>query len=231
VDASEVPVLPGVQAIIAEKQNRIPLVLRRLIEKQLTVKVQHTGGDRVEQVVVEPQQVRVLGPKEVLEREEFITTRLLMIPAGRGLTERVVDTTDALPILEELSGQAIKVTPSAVQVRMTLRPQQRVHELVDVPVHFLCPAGFAFRPQFTSPRAGSVTLRVLGPALEQRPTARAYVDLALPGRQYAAGLYAEEPIRVQLPHGFELLQDSPKISVELVQPTSVGRAEAGGLVP
>lgn len=210
LDGSEVPAPPGVRAMIAENQNRIPITMRRLVEKRLPVRLSHTAGDRVEQVVLEPSTVLVRGPKEVLERQDFIATELYTVPGKPGATEPVVlDTPDHVPLVQELEGRTVRVSPGSVSVRFTLKPKQKAHELVDVPVHFLCPANFPYRPQFTSERAGRITLKVQGPASGERPVVAAYVDLT--SRKFEPGLHAEEPIRIQLPPGFQLAQEPPRL--------------------
>jgi len=229
IDASEVHVPAGVRVIIAEKQNRIPLTLRRIVEKTLPVKLNHTAGDRVEWAAIEPSTVTVRGPKEVVDREEFLSTPFYTIPPrmDRPLVGNP-EVTDYITLPQELGGKSVRVTPARVRVRLTLRPQQKVYELTDVPVHFLCPSQFPHRPQFASPRAGFVSLRVKGPATEQAPTVRAYIDVTSFNRP---GLYAEEPVRVQLPSGFELAQEPPKLSVELAPVLNPGKPVEIGLTP
>jgi hypothetical protein len=230
LDAAEVPVLPGVQAVIAENQNRIPILLRRLIEKRLPVRLSLTAEDRVERAVVEPNVVLVRGPKEVLEREDYVATELYPVPPQPATEPLVMEKPDRIRLVQELEGTPIRVTPPLVSVRLTLKPRQRIHELTDVPVHFLCPANFPYRPQFTSERAGKVTLRVLGPAIEERPTVAAYLDLT--ARKFGSGLHAEEPVRVQLPAGFELAQEPPRVaSFQLVPLEDLSKSAGAALSP
>ncbi|MCS7166664.1 MAG: hypothetical protein RMI91_13055 [Gemmatales bacterium] len=217
IDQQDLEGLSGVQAVIAEKTNRIPITLRRIIEKQMPVQFHHTGGERVERAVVEPSTVLVRGPKEVLEREEVVPTQLYQVPMRLADEQsHPVERTAVIPLVTELAGKSIRSFPDRVQVRYILRPKRRLIELSDVPVHFLIPAGFPFRPQFTSPRAGLIRLRVLAPAADAPTGIRAYVDFTTPGRTFTRGLYPEETIQVQLPPGYELAQELPRISVELV---------------
>ncbi|MCS7016335.1 MAG: hypothetical protein RMJ19_00155 [Gemmatales bacterium] len=217
LDQQDLEGLPGVQAVIAEKTNRIPVTLRRIIEKQMPVQFQHTGGERVERAVVEPSTVLVRGPKEVLDREEVVPTQLYQVPLRAADEQsRPVEHTASVPLVSELGGRPIRALPERVQVRLVVRPKRRLIELPNIPVHFLTPAGFPFRPQFTSPRAGVITLRVLGPAADPPAGIKAYVDFTTPGRTFARGLYPEETIQILLPPGYELAQESPRISIELV---------------
>jgi sulfur carrier protein ThiS len=198
---------PGVRAVIPESQGKLRVTLRRLIEKQLPVRLQTTAGDRLEQVTLDPKEVVVRGPKDVLQNAEWVPTQLYA-PAAR--VEGVVQETPTIvPLVRELAGRPIRTTPGEVAVRYTLKPRQKVHELVDVPVTFLCPANFAYRPQFSSDREGRITLKVQGPSGENRPAVIAYVDLTT--RKFGPGLHAEEPIQVQLPAGFQLAQETPRL--------------------
>lgn len=215
LEPSDVPVLPGVQAIIAESQNHIGITLRRLIERRMPVRLQHTAGDRMDQIVIEPSSVLVRGHKEILETQQSLPTQLYTVSGAveprRPQDEPMpMEAPERVLLVQELEGRRIQVTPSVVSVRFTLKPRQKVHELADVPVHFLCPAQFPFRPQFTSERAGKIALRIVGPASETRPLVSAYVDLT--ARKFGEGLHAEEPIRVQLPPGFQLAQEPPRLA-------------------
>jgi|GEM_PF-252685 len=231
IDPQDLDGLAGVQAVIAEKTNRIPITLRRIIEKQMAVQFQHTGGERVERVVIEPNTVTVRGPKEVLDREEVMPTQLYHVPLRLADQQnRPVEQSVSVPLSNELGGRPVRVNPERVQVRFWLRPKRRLVELTDVPVHFLVPAGFTFRPQFTSPRAGLISLRILAPAAEPPAGIKAYVDFTTPGRTFVRGLYPEEVISVQLPPGYELAQESPRISVELV-PLETGMQPASAPLP
>ncbi len=210
-DAREVPALPGVEAMIVENQNRLAITLRRTIEKKLPVRLNHTAGDRVEQVIVEPATVLVRGPKEILDRQEFIETQLYTVPSDLGTTEpRVLETPEQIKLAKEIAGRPVRIEPEQVSVRFTVRPRQKLHELTDVPVHFLCPPTFAYRAQFRSEREGRIALKVLGPATDEKPAVYAYVDLT--ARKFGPGLHAEEPLRIQLPPGYKLAQEPPRLA-------------------
>src|SRR5262249_21368047 len=88
---------------------------------------------------------------------------------------------------------------------------QKLYELTDVPVRFMCPAEFALRPQFQGGKdSGKITVRVWGPSQPMPPDVKAFIDLTIPGRKFDAGLYAGETIRLQLPKDFELAQAPPQ---------------------
>jgi hypothetical protein len=101
-----------------------------------------------------------------------------------------------------------------VAVKLTLRPQRKQYE-VQVPVHFLCPSNCALRPHWmrNDERAGRITLKVEGPPVAELPPIVAYVDLTRPAfqaeRDVTQVLYADEPVRVQLPTDFSLAQEPP----------------------
>src|SRR5262245_35401459 len=222
-EAAEVPSLPGVEAMIVENQNRVGITLRRIVEKRLPVRLNHTAGDRVEQVIVAHAHVLVKGPKEMLDRQEFIETQLYTVPVNAGATEpRVMDAAELIKVSREIGGRTVRVEPEQVAVRYTLKPRQKLHELTDVPIHFLCPPQFGFRPQFRSEREGRIALKVLGPATDERPAVYAYVDLTT--RKFGPGLHPEEPLRVQLPAGYKLAQEPPRLaSFQLVPIETAGK--------
>jgi hypothetical protein len=167
-------------------------------------------------VVIEPATVLVRGPQEVLERARSIATQPAELPArrpGSGSLLRV-------PLVQELEGRPVQVMPARVAVRMPPQPR-KIYELPEVPVHFLCPGDFSLRPKFFDERSGRISLRIQGPAREEVPKVYAFVDLTQ-GR-FPAGRY-HEPIRIQLPREFELVQEPPRgVSFQLVPADSVPR--------
>src|SRR5439155_13717990 len=84
-------------------------------------------------------------------------------------------------LVTELEGRPIQTTPPTVAVRLTLRPVRKTYE-VQVPVHFMCPANYSLRPQWTraDDRASRIPLKVLGPPVAELPPIVAYVDLTKP---------------------------------------------------
>ncbi len=219
IDAAEIPVPPGIHVVVNESQNRIPITMRRLMERRLEVRLEHTAGERLSQAIVEPRTVLVRGPKEVLERCETISTQLYQVPSLPGGTEPTsLPSPVRVPMITEMGGRAVRVTPATVSARFTLAPEQKEHELRDVPIHFLYPASFPYRPQFRSEREGRISLRIRGPATQERPMkdlVKAYVDLT--EGQFVAGTQAEERIRIYLPPGFKLAQEPPRLpAFELV---------------
>jgi hypothetical protein len=215
VEASDLRPPPGVTAVVLQGRNRIPVVVHRLVERRLPVRLEHAAEDRIAQASIEPASVLVHGPQEVLERARTIPTQPVPLPPrAEPATTTEVLTTGPVPVVQELDGRAVRVTPSTVVARITLQPRQRLYELADVPVLFLCPAGFALRPLFGDERAGKITLRLLGPAAADSPAVVAYVDLS--GDKWKPGLY-EEPVRFQLPKDFQLAQSPPRsVAFQLV---------------
>jgi hypothetical protein len=95
-----------------------------------------------------------------------------------------------------------------------------------VPVNFLCPANSGLRPHWmrNDERAGRITLKVLGPPVAELPPIAAYVDLTRPAfqaeRDVTQVLYADEPVRVQLPPDFSLAQEPPPAAPFLLVPVA-----------
>jgi hypothetical protein len=229
IEPSQVPVPPGVTPVLLENQNRIPVTLWRVIEKQLRVRLNKNDlGDRVEQEILEPSTVMVRGRQEDLRRTEEISTQPLLTESKQANQPATVE--EHVPLMADLFGKPVRVTPSVITARFLLKPRQSVKELTEVPVHFLCPPSFPFRPEFVNERAGKISVRVIGPAVEDRPAVTAYVDLTV--RKFGAGLHAEEPLRVQLPPGYQLVGDPPRLSsfrlVPIDAPTKSGETAIPG---
>jgi hypothetical protein len=208
----------GVRAQIAEGMNRVPVTLRRIVERRLPVRVDHGLHDRLLQCQAEPTMVVVRGAQDVLDRASAVPTRPFIPPPeepGSSLREVVVRGTAHL--VTEMDGRPVQTTPQTVAVKLTLRPVRKVYE-VQVPVHFLCPSNYALRPQWTraDERASRIPLKVVGPPVTELPPITAYIDLTKPAfqaeRDVTQVLYSEEPVRVQLPPDFALVQDPPAAS-------------------
>ena len=123
-----------------------------------------------------------------------------------------------MSLVHELDGRPIRPTPAEVTVRLTLQPRQKLYEVADVPVQFLCPANFPLRPQYVNERANKVNLKFWGPAAGEPPAVLAFVDLT--GRNFEPGLYADEPLRLQLPKDAQLAQNPPRSAAFRLVPLS-----------
>jgi hypothetical protein len=207
VQAAEIPVPPGVLAVVTEGRNQIPVVLHRLAERHLPVRLEYAGEPRITQVKLEPASVLVRGPKAILDRARALPTQPFAPPqsweAG-GAADTVIR--GQVPLVTELEGRPVQVAQAAVSVRCRLHPRHKVYELTDVPVQFLCPPDCPWRPRFPADQPGRISLRLLGPAGDEPPVVQAYVDLTQGsfgrGRNVA-------PLRLQLPRDFQLTQDAP----------------------
>jgi hypothetical protein len=104
-----------------------------------------------------------------------------------------------------------------------MRPRQRSYELIDVPVQFLCPANFPLRASWEDERGGKITLQLLGPAAEEQPSVAAFIDLT--SRKFEPGLYADEPLRLQLPKDFQLGQVPPRSATFRLTPIGSERGQ------
>jgi hypothetical protein len=117
-------------------------------------------------------------------------------------------------LVQELEGRPVRVEPPRVEVRVP-PPTRKVYELPDVPVHFLCPANFPLRAEYMSDRDGRITLRLRGPIQDDPPKVFAFVDLTH-GR-FISGLN-HEPLQLQLPREFQLVDDVPRVVTFRLQP-------------
>jgi hypothetical protein len=210
IEESNIQAPHGVTPLVLEGRNHVQVCLRRLVERRLPVHFSPVPEDFTGQVVIEPPSVLVRGPKEILDRTRVISTQPFNLPEIDAALEEDA-CTGSVPLIHELEGRPVRTSPSTVKVRLTLKPGQKVYELTDVPVEFLCPANFPWRARFIGgDETGRISLRVLGPALAEPPAVSAFVDLTQPGRQFASGLYPDEPVRLQLPKDFELAQSPPR---------------------
>ncbi len=217
VSIADISVPPGVTVELADDNPVIPVMVHRIVERVLPVRLDATGDVRVSQVKIEPTTVAVRGPKAVLDRASFVPTQPCSLQPDLEAslpTDPVVR--EQVELATELEGRSIQTSPRVVQVRCKVAPRQKVYELRDVPVHFLCPVGFPLRPRFTDDRPGKVSLRVMGPAAEGPPPVLAFVDLST--GNYARGRNLE-PVRLQLPKDFQLVQNvTPLVAFTLDEP-------------
>lgn len=223
VEGSDVHTPPGVSAVMVEGRNHVSLTLHRLVQRRLPVRFESVSAEAVGSLVVEPATVLVRGPQEVLDRARAIPTQPSEWPTQSpypGALARV-------PLVQELEGRSIEAVPNRVTVRAPAQAR-KIYELPEVPVHFLCPVDSPLRPKFFGERAGRISLRVQGPARDEQPKVYAYVDLTQ-GR-FPPGRY-HEPVQLQLPKDFELVQEPPRgVSFQLV-PADGGPHGSDGTVP
>jgi YbbR-like protein len=209
VEAADVPVPPGVSVSLGEGHNTLPIIVHRLVERLVPVRLETVGEGHISQVKAEPGTVLVRGPQDILDQVRAIPTQpypLPPVPETATSSESLLH--GEIGLVKEIDGRPIQCTPASVAFRLRLHPRQRTYDLNDVPVYFLCPANFPWRPKFSTPAAGKVTVRVIGPAADENPQVQAYVDLTQgkfdPGRN-------REPLRLQLPKDFQPVGEGPQL--------------------
>jgi hypothetical protein len=219
IRGADVPVPHGVTVLVSEGGDRIPVILRRLVERTMRVRLNHPPEERLTNVVARPEKVLVKGPQEILDRTHTIPTIRYYLPSTTGPAqkqERVL--TVELPLVQELEGRPVQCVTDRVKFRLTLQPESRIYNLRKVPITFLCPAKFPYRPRFKTNQHSTISLRVKAPATRVRPKVIAFVDLTHGERH--AGLNVQ-PLRLQLPVGCQQAQDPPEpVEFELV-PTEI----------
>src|SRR5262249_27581107 len=146
------------------------------MERRLPVRFNHLREGPTGPLVIEPATVLVRGPREVLDRVQWISTVPSELPTRPLHAPTSVAAIGRVPILEELEGRGVKATPARVQVGVPGQAR-KVYELTDVRVSFLCPPSFHFRPRFSDERNSKVSLRVSGPPQEEPPKVLAFIDL------------------------------------------------------
>jgi hypothetical protein len=212
VQPAAIPVPSGIVAVITEGHSQIPVTLHRLAERQLPVRLEYAGEPRISQVKTEPGTVLVRGPKAILDRTRAIPTQPYSPPASwEGAPDAVLRGQAAL--VTELDGRPVQTSPASVSVRFRLHPRQKVYELPDVPVHFLCPPDFPWHPRFGPDQPARVRVRVAGPAGDEPPVVQVFVDLTQ--GTFARGRNVQ-PLRLQLPRDFQPADDvTPRVAFQL----------------
>jgi hypothetical protein len=202
LEGAKLSLPPGIMCEWNDTNLSVPVTVHRLVERTLPVKLDFTGDVRVSQIKIEPATVSVRGPKAILDRAQAISTLPfgLSAPAGEGPKESHPHETVGLTT--ELDGRTVQVTPSQVQVKCKVTPRKRIYEIAELPIRFAIPDQFPWHARFAE-KSGKLSLRVIGPAGEDVPTVRAYIDLAQEafGRGRNVG-----PVRIELPKDFELVE-------------------------
>jgi hypothetical protein len=226
VEAGDVHPPAGVTPLVVEGRNRIPVTVHRLVERRLPVRFDAAPEDRIAQVSVQPATVLVRGPEEVLDRTRAVPLQPCALPprSDEATAARTV-AVGPVPLVQELEGRPVHITPASVMVHLTLQPRRKTYE-VEVPVNFLCPANFALRPGFNGDgRDGKVTLTVEGPAADEPPAVFAFIDLTR--RKFEQGLH-HEPLRLQLPKEYQVVQPPARlVPFRLDPPELLGKGVGG----
>jgi hypothetical protein len=212
IDAARLIVPPGVTAVIADERSLVPVTMHKMVERRLPVRFDSAGDDRLHAASIEPATVLVRGPQRVLDRTRDVPTQPCPCSTIPDQTDEVDRAGLTLPLVQELEGRPITVSPGQVTVHLVPVPrEQRV--TVDAPVGFLCPPGFALRPVFSG-EAPRLVIHLRGPSGDEPPVAYAYIDLTQ-GR-YEVGS-CRQPVRLQLPKGYQLDQEPPGlVSFDLI---------------
>lgn len=205
IESGDVNPPPGVTMVPAEGRNRVPYVLHRMVEKELPVQFDRLRRGLTNLVKVSPATVRVRGPREVVERARYIPTQPSELPVWTSKSETA---TARAVLVTELEGRPVRVSPSEVTIRL----EGEEHVLKNVPVKFLVPPGFPFRPGFPHEGGGKIELRLIGPKRYDPPRVQAYVDLTK-GR-YLSGIN-KEPLEVHAPADFVVTEKPQWVSFQL----------------
>ena len=201
-EGAKLSVPPGIMFEWNDTVLSVPVIVHRLVERTLPVKLDFTGDVRVSQIKIEPATVLVRGPKSVLDRAQAISTLPFELGAPPGEEPKESHAREGIDLATELDGRMVQVTPSQVQFKCKVMPRKKVYEIAELPIRFAIPDQFPWHARF-SENGGKLTLRVIGPAGEDVPTVRAYIDLAQEafGRGRNVG-----PVRIELPKDFELVE-------------------------
>ena len=207
IEATDINTPQGITAHVSEGRNSIPYTMHRLVERWLPVRFDCVREGPTGPVVLEPEKVLVRGPKEILANAKEIRTQPSELPTRPLHTQANVAAIGRVTLVHEMEGRAVRVTPSTVQVRVPGQARKAYH-LNDIQVHFLCPPNFHFKPQFLDERTGKLNLELLGPVQDESPRVHAYIDLSK--GKFLSGVN-HEPLQLQLPSGFQLVQEPPRV--------------------
>jgi hypothetical protein len=202
LDEECIAVPVGVKVEISE--DHLPVTVHRLAERNLPIRLEWTGEARVSDIKIEPANVRVRGPKAVLDRASAIPTQPYAVQVSAdGLWANEANLHDRIALVSELEGRPIQTNITTVQFHCRAVPKQKIYELVDVPVHFLCPKDCPYTMRFANEEAGKVKLKLIGPVTQQPPPVLAFVDLTAGNLARGRNL---QPLRLQLPKDFQLVE-------------------------
>jgi hypothetical protein len=221
VEPGDVPVPPGVTVFVFEDRNRIPVTVRRLVERLLPVRLDYTD-ERISQVKLDPATVLVHGPQDILDRTRALSTLPYALPSSQdqssatSLAKEYIKGT--IRLTQELDGRPIRTTPASVAFRLHLRPLQKTYELSAVPIRFLCPTNLAGLPRFANANTGTVCVRVTGPAADGPPQVEAFVDLTR--GKYGPG-DNEGFLEIQLPRDYQLAEEPSRRVLFRLEPVPV----------
>jgi hypothetical protein len=208
VEPGHIAVPPGVMTVLTEEGNLLQATFYRIVERQLPVRLEHTPEARVRPLEIEPAMVTVRGPKEVLERARFIPTQPYgFAPSPEGSVEESI-VQGQVELVSEMGGKTIQARPETVTFTCRVQPKQKIYELTEVPVLFLSPPGFPWRPRFGPDQTGKISLRIMGPPGEEIPPVHGFVDLTKGNFTRGRNL---EPIHVKLPREFQLVPQGPQL--------------------
>jgi hypothetical protein len=209
IDAKEIPAPAGVTVCVSQPNSGVSVTVHKIVERRIAVRLQTMGEGRIAQLKLEPPTVLVRGRQDVIDQTRAVPTVVHALPVApeTGTSEDGVIQGE-IALAKELDGHAIQCTPATVAFRGRLHPRQRTYDLVGLPVSFLCPPDFPWRPRFARPEDGLVSLRVTGPTLDEPPQVQVFVDLTQ--GKFESGKN-REPVRLQLPKDFQAAAETPRL--------------------
>jgi hypothetical protein len=218
LEAAKINLPPGIMMEWNDANLSVPVTVHRIVERVLPVKLDFTGDVRISDVVIEPASVTVRGPKSVLDRTQALSTLPFVLSVPAGEEPKASQARDNLDLASELDGRAVQVTPSQVHLKCKVMPLKRIFEIADVPVRFAIPDQYPWLPRFAE-KYGKITIRIIGPAGDEVPRVRAYIDLAQ--EAFTRG-HNVSPVRIELPKDFELVERRTPMAAFYLEDSSSG---------
>src|SRR5262249_43046718 len=128
VQAADIPVPPGVTAVLPEKGNSVAYTVHRLVERHLAVKLEYQADALVTRVKLEPATGVVRGPKDIVDHMWTINTQACVLtgmPEPADGKEQVVQ--GQVSLIAEWEGRPIQTTPNNVSYTCRVRSKQKTY--------------------------------------------------------------------------------------------------------
>lgn len=202
LEGAKLSLPPGIAVDWHEPNLSIPITVHRIVERSLPVKLDFTGDVRISNVKIEPATVTVRGPKVAVDRAQAISTLPFEFTAPTEEEPKEFLVREGLDLTSELDGRAVQATPRQVHLKCKVMPRKKIYEVTDLPIRFAIPDRYPWQARFAE-SGGKIALRIVGPAGEEVPRVRAYIDLAQ--EVFGRGRNVS-PVRVELPKDFELVE-------------------------
>ncbi len=205
VSIADLSVPPGVTVELADDNATIPITIHRLVERILPVRLDVTGEVRVSHVKLEPTTVTVRGPKSILDRVAFIPTQPCSLQADTENASAEPIAREQVALVTELEGRPI--ADESAQRASALPGRAQAEGLRAARRAGAFPLSGGLPAPTTLPRRPPGPGLVAAAGAGDRDAAAGAGVHRFDGGKFARGRNLE-PLRLQLPKDFQLVQNS-----------------------